>query len=358
MVKPFKLQRGDKVAIVSLSSGILGEEYCKHQLDLGIKRLHEFGLLPVMMKHTLAGEEFLHNHPQLRAQDLLDAFLDDSIKGIICAIGGDDTFRLAPYLLDNITFKQIVMSNPKLFTGFSDTTNNHLLFYKLGMVSFYGPNFLSDLAELDEEMLPYTKEAFLSFFENPPVRMITSSPIWYESRVDYSLEALMTSRIAHLETRGYEVLYGSGIVSGVLLGGCLESLYDGYTGSRYPNQKEIYEHYQIMPSIEEWKGKILFIETSEECPSPELFLEYLTTLQNLGILSVISAMLIGKPQNEVYYNEYKQILTGIVTDLQLPAMYNITFGHSFPRTVLPIGVACLIDFDQCSIQINECVFRE
>ncbi len=41
--KPRHLKEGDKVAIVSLSSGILGEKDLKHQLDLGIK-LRSFGL--------------------------------------------------------------------------------------------------------------------------------------------------------------------------------------------------------------------------------------------------------------------------------------------------------------------------
>ena len=38
-----------------------------------------------------------------RAKDLKDAFLDDSIAGIICAIGGDDTYRLLPYLMEDAT---------------------------------------------------------------------------------------------------------------------------------------------------------------------------------------------------------------------------------------------------------------
>ena len=41
MRKPPCIKTGDKVAIVSLSSGILGEEGCRHQVDLGIKRLRE-----------------------------------------------------------------------------------------------------------------------------------------------------------------------------------------------------------------------------------------------------------------------------------------------------------------------------
>ena len=42
-----KLRRGDKVAIVSLSSGMLGEEYCSHNIEIGVRRLREYGLEPV-----------------------------------------------------------------------------------------------------------------------------------------------------------------------------------------------------------------------------------------------------------------------------------------------------------------------
>ena len=31
-----------KIAIVSLSSGILGEEFAKHEVEIGIKRLEEY----------------------------------------------------------------------------------------------------------------------------------------------------------------------------------------------------------------------------------------------------------------------------------------------------------------------------
>ena len=33
-----KLRKGDKVAIVSLSSGMLGEEFCSHNIEIGVKR--------------------------------------------------------------------------------------------------------------------------------------------------------------------------------------------------------------------------------------------------------------------------------------------------------------------------------
>ena len=91
MQKPNPLKRGDKVAIVSLSSGMLGEKSCSHNLEIGIRRLKEFGLEPVFMPNALKGLDYLNRYPQKRAEDLKAAFLDPSIQAIICAIGGNDT---------------------------------------------------------------------------------------------------------------------------------------------------------------------------------------------------------------------------------------------------------------------------
>ena len=43
MIKPHRLNIGDKIAIVSLSSGILGEDFIKYELIIGVKRLEELG---------------------------------------------------------------------------------------------------------------------------------------------------------------------------------------------------------------------------------------------------------------------------------------------------------------------------
>lgn len=61
MKKPKSLVKGDKVAVVSMSSGILGEDFAKHELELGLKRLKEFGLVPVVMPNALKGIEYLMN---------------------------------------------------------------------------------------------------------------------------------------------------------------------------------------------------------------------------------------------------------------------------------------------------------
>ena len=142
MRKPEPLRIGDKVAVVSLSSGMLGEEFCSHYIGLGTRRLQEFGLEPVFMPNALKGIDYLQKNPQARAADLKEAFRDNSIKGILCAIGGDDNYSLLPYLMEDPEFLNLVKTRPKLFTGYSDTTINHLMFSRLGLTTYYGPCFI------------------------------------------------------------------------------------------------------------------------------------------------------------------------------------------------------------------------
>lgn len=59
------------IAIVSLSSGTIGEDFVKHEIDIGIKRLNDFGLTVQFMPHALEGIEYVKNHPEKRAADLL-----------------------------------------------------------------------------------------------------------------------------------------------------------------------------------------------------------------------------------------------------------------------------------------------
>lgn len=347
-----KLRKGDKVAIVSLSSGMLGEEFCSHNIEIGVKRLKEYGLEPVFMPNALKGIEYLQTHPQARAKDLKDAFLDNSIAGIICATGGDDTYRLLPYLMEDEKFIKTVEEHPKLFTGFSDTTINHLMFYKLGLSTYYGPNFICDLGEIADEMLPYTKRAFESYLEGNESDEIISSDTWYEEREDFSRAAIGTKRKAHKEERGFELLQGSEIFQGGLLGGCLESLYDVLTNSRYEDEKEVCERYDLFPNKEEWIGKILFIETCEEKPTPELFEREVLLLKEKGVFDVVNGVLVGKPQDEAYYQEYKDILIRVIDNEKLPIVYNVNFGHAMPRCALQYGAVAKVDMKQKKIYVN------
>lgn len=357
MQKAKRLKVGDKVAIVSLSSGMLGETANAHNLDIGTKRLQEFGLEVAFMPNTLKGLDYLQRHPEKRAEDLKAAFLDPSIKGIICAIGGDDTYRLLPYLMDDEDFLTAVKQNPKLFTGFSDTTINHLLFYKLGLSTYYGPSFVTDLADISNEMLPYTKNWFANFIEGQKeLTEIKPSEFWYEERTDFSKAAVGTKRVKHRETRGYESLQGPTSFSGSLFGGCLDSFYDILTTTRYSDEKEICETYGLFPSNEQLKGKILFLETSEEKPKPEEFRKMLETLKVRGVFDVVKGVLFGKPQDEVFYEEYKQVIKEELADFPLSVVCNVNFGRAFPRAVLAYGIEVEVAIENQCILFMESLF--
>lgn len=356
MHKPAVLHRGDAVAIVSLSSGVLGESFAAHELQRGLARLSDLGLHPMLMPNALKGQAYLTAHPAARAADLKCAFTDSHIKGIFCAIGGIDTYRLAPYLFDDPEFITAVRDHPKLFTGFSDTTVNHLMLRRLGLQTFYGPNLLNDLAELGPDLLPYTQRTLIHYFENPATTAILSSPTWYEERTDFSTAALNTPRHSHPETRGYQVLRGHGTVSGRLLGGCLDSLNSLLTDPNYPDEPAVSRKYQLFPSPAEWRHKILFIETSEEQPTPA---DYQTMLQNLkraGVLDNVAAIIAGKPQNEAYYDEYCQALLTVTRDSNLPIMVNLNFGHAYPRTALPYEALATLNLDEKALTIQEPYF--
>ena len=204
MIKPKKLKKGDKVAIVSLSSGLAGEEMFRHRYELGKKRLEHLGFNVVTMKNALKGIEYLYNHPEKRAEDFMEAILDKDIKGIICNIGGDDTIRLLPY----IDFEAIA-NNPKVFMGYSDTTINHFMMQKAGVVSYYGPAVMTDFAEnnnMHTYTLKYINEVLL---ENREDIVIKSSDKWTSEYLDWVIEENDNiSRKMNEEKRGYEVLQG------------------------------------------------------------------------------------------------------------------------------------------------------
>ncbi len=353
MVKCNALKTGDKVAVVSLSRGILGETMCKHNVEIGSNRLKNFGLEVVFMEHTLKGLEFIENNPKARAYDLKEAFRNDEIKGIICAIGGIDTYRTLEFLMEDEEFKSLVKEKPKLFLGFSDSTTNHLMFYKLGLQTFYGQSFLADIAEIAEDMLPYSKNAIKGLLEGNETKEITSSDLWYDERSDFSLEAVGTDRITHEEQRGYEVLQRNKNFKGKLLGGCVDTLIDGLFTKGI---KEVYTKYEIFPNKEEWVGKIMFLETSEDKLSPEQLKAFLDELKARGIFDVVNGIIVGKPQNEVFYEEYKKVYREVVNK-NVPIVYNVNFGHALPRCILPYGVEVEVDIVNKKIIFLESIFQ-
>lgn len=338
-----------KIGIVSLSSGIMGESFIEHELKIGKERLKRYGIEIEFLPHALKGIDFIEAHPESRANDLLMAFKDDSIDMILCAIGGEDTYRLLPYLFENNELESVVKQ--KIFLGFSDTTMNHFMLNKVGIKTFYGQAFLPDVCELSNEMLPYTQKYFEELITTGKIKEVRPSDVWYQEREDFSENAVGTDMEKHTNA-GFELLSGKPIFKGKILGGCLESIYNVFDNSRFKDTVLVCNKYKLFPKLEDWKNKILLLETSEEKPHPDLFRKMINTIKEYGIFDVLSGVLVGKPQNETYYDEYKKILLEEISDKDLSIVYNLNIGHATPRCIIPFGVDAEVDTDRQVIVFN------
>lgn len=348
MIKPKRLKAGDKVAVVSLSSGMLGEPWAVHKFELAKNRMKEiFGLELVTTKHALSGIDYIYNHPEKRAQDLMDAFRDPEIKAIFAAIGGTDTIRILPY----IDF-EVIKNNPKIFSGFSDTTSNHFMMYYAGLMSFYGPNIMNDFSQY-VFMSGFTIDAIKKlWFDGEANFKLESSKVYSldEDKVWWGEEHINEDRKWRLEEKGYEILNGSGKTQGELLGGCLDVFID-IIGTK------------IWPNKDEWKGKILFIENCcESNMTLEQFEGILRNLHAQGILENLAGIMVGKPNSYDHFEDYKKSLLKIVVgEAHLDDMviiYNVNFGHSAPITIIPYGAKCEIDADNKTITLLEAVVED
>ncbi|MGB3102796.1 MAG: S66 peptidase family protein [Psychrobacillus psychrotolerans] len=334
--KPKMLKAGDKVATISLSWGGAGEPDLRWRYEQGIDRLRNvFGLEVVAMPNSLKGGDYLYENPQARAEDLMNAFKDPTIKGIFSNIGGSESIRLLPY----IDF-DVIRDNPKVFIGYSDSTVTHLFCHKAGISSFYGPAILMDFAE-NVEMHEYTVEALKkALFTASAIGEVKPATEWTSERLEWIIENKDKKRKMNTN-KGYELLQGSGIAQGRLIGGCIEVL-------------EFAKGTSLWPAKEYWKDSILFFETSEELPTPGNVEYWLRNYGTQGILQQAKGIIFGKPQNEKYYEEYKESIRVIMKELSLenlPVLYNLNFGHTEPKFVLPYGAMAEINCENRTFSI-------
>ena len=336
--KPSMLKRGDKVALVSLSWGGAGDADILWRYNQGKERLEQiFGLEVIEMKHTLAGTEYIYNHPEKRAEDLMNAFQDNSIKGIIVCIGGIESIRMLPY----IDFG-IINKNPKVLMGYSDTTTTHLFCFKAGISSIYGPTLLVDFAE-NVTMSQYTVEHIeKTLFNSEVIGKIEPSLEWTSEYLPWDEKNKLFQR-KYKANQGYELLQGKGTAQGHLIGGCME-VFDMLRGT------------EVFPKLEDFEDSILFLETSEDKP-PAWFVECgLRSYGIMGILKKVKGIIWGKPQDEEHYEEYKEAIKKVMKEFgreELPILCNMNFGHTEPKICLPYGALAEIDCDTVSFSILE-----
>lgn len=342
MIKPQKLCPGDKIATISLSWG--GAGTFPHRYEAGKQQLEEqFRLIVTETPHALKEAIWLQKHPQARADDLMAAFVDPSIKAIISTIGGDDSIRLLPYL-----DLEVIRSNPKIFMGYSDTTITHMACFKAGLVSFYGPAIMTGFAE-NRGMFSYLIEAVhQTLFSAQPLGPISpNQEEWTVEPLSWADPKNQSRLRQRFPSNGWKFIQGKGIQRGPLIGGCIEVL-DWLRGTPF------------WPTPSMWQDAILFLETSEDAPPPIAVKYYLRTYAALGILEKLSGILFGRPGGNIApekFRDYDDVLREIVTEEaglpDLPIITHMDFGHTEPMFVLPYGIQAEIDCDTQQFAITE-----
>ena len=134
-------------------------------------------------------------------------------------------------------------------------------------------------------------------------------------------------------------------VSGVVWGGCLESL------------DEIMRHGLDLPSLEEFKNVVLIAETSEEIPSSEYVSRVFRAFGERGVLKSVQAVLVGRPKcwefekphekavREEHRSHQREVIVEMVRNYNkdIPIVQNMDFGHTDPQIPLPYGMDLRID---------------
>ena len=92
--------------------------------------------------------------------------------------------------------------------------------------------------------------------------------------------------------------------------------------------------------------------------TPDELEKMLMEFNKRNIFNLVKGLIVGKPIDEKYYEKYKDVYRKVFSDLDTPVLYNVNFGHSVPRCIIPYDRECTIDYDNKRIFINESILKQ
>lgn len=310
MIFPKKLEKGDKIAIISPAS-VVKPEY----IDRACKWMKAYGLEPVVMPHAKGPADGSYAASlQNRLDDLLAAWQMPDVRAVICARGGYGAVHLLPHIPMNL-FRE----NPRWLIGFSDISALHALSAEQGVVSMHAP---------------MTKDLFLGNF----CAEIVMSILTNENRPVYDLERTETVINKEKIIRGEYFMEDHpdgypdnqpGEASGILLGGNL-AVIDGLAATPFD-----------MPGRALKEDVILFIEDVAEPIYKTERILYRLYLQ--GVLNRIKGLIVGQFTESSPSANHPDTATMISRFLaghgltHLPVAYNFPAGHILTNHPLLLG---------------------
>jgi len=103
------------------------------------------------------------------------ALENKDINGILYIMGGDHSYRVFPFIDINV-----IHGNPKVFMGYSDIASWTTLFAVAGVMSYYGPNLLTPIAQpikLDDYTMQAIENAYLAKIKLEKLSHVIPIPI-------------------------------------------------------------------------------------------------------------------------------------------------------------------------------------
>jgi len=324
---PQRLSVGDKIGIISPSSGLAG--VFTHRAENGRKMLERLGFKVVFAKGSLEVDGYVSASVEERVRDIHRMFSDKTISAIICSVGGDHSNQLLKYL----DF-ELIKKNPKIFIGYSDITILHYAIAKKAMLrTYYGPCLITEFGEFPR-ILPYTLEYFRkAVMDEKPIGEIKASETWTDEILDWSKKLDLKRPRRLLKNPGYE-WWGNGAVEASLFGGAIPSI----------------NHLAGTPYWVDPKDKVFFIDLPEGHqfgePLPLSSVDsYLSDLDNLDFFKDIKGLIIGRPYRLKArdISALKSIIKKYTRGTTYPILFNANIGHASPIITIPLDSKIRLD---------------
>ena len=303
--KPRGLNEGCQIAIVAPARPSSAE-----LVPAARSYLQKRGYRVTTGNHLFDSYYYLAGRDVHRAQDLMAAFEDPDVDGIICARGGYGSGRMLA-LLDY----ERIASNPKILVGFSDTPALQLaLYHRAALISFSGA-----LADID-------------------LSRATVDPL-----VEESLWLALTARAPLGDLGGpLRILRkGNRPVVGPLIPANLAVLCS-LIGTTY------------MPDL---SGSILLLEDVDEYPYR--IDRMLNQLRLAEILPKLSGLVLGdfrdcfEAESANGDPDLQQLAMDATEGLDLTVAMGFPYGHHASRMVTPLGVNATIDMEERILKVTE-----
>src|SRR3989338_6242303 len=342
--KPEKLKQGDMVAIISPSWG--GPSVFPHIYENGLRVLQEWGLKIKEFPTARMDAAFTRANPQVRAKDINDAFADLEVRAVFASIGGDDSVRILPFI-----DKEIIANNPKILMGYSDTSTLHMFANLQGLITFYGPSIMAGFSKMNS--LPESFKSHVRAILFEPKESYEYQPYkkYCDGYPDWANKENLGKVNPIKSDDGWHWLQGSSKVQGELFGGCIEVL-------------EMMKATDFWPSQDFWKGKIFFLETSEEKPSIHYIDHVLRNYGMLGVFDKMSGFMFSRARD--YSDDEKKELEEKILIIvskefgkpNLPVVANFGVEHAAPHLFLPCGEKAKIDPQKKKFSLGDLGFEE